>query len=69
MPLDPRLLAILCCPAEHEGTPCHGDLEELPEGLRCQACGLVYPIEAGIPVMLPESAVHGGRLGQEGGSR
>ncbi|HWQ09178.1 MAG TPA: Trm112 family protein [Holophaga sp.] len=67
MPLDPRLLAILCCPAEREGAPCHGDLEELPGGLRCKACGLVYPIEDGIPVMLPESAVRDG--GSEGGVR
>ncbi|HPS66800.1 MAG TPA: hypothetical protein PLA48_03055 [Holophaga sp.] len=57
MPLDPRLLAILCCPAEFRGEPCHGDLEELPEGLRCTSCGLLYPIQDGIPVMLPEEAV------------
>jgi uncharacterized protein len=56
MTLDPRLLAILCCPAEYEGTACHGDLEELPSGLRCRVCGLIYPIEDGIPVMLQESA-------------
>ena len=56
MPLDPRLLAILCCPAEHQGVPCHGDLEELPEGLKCRTCGLLYPVEDGIPVMLQESA-------------
>ena len=50
MPLDPRLLEILCCPA------CHGDLLEGPEGLDCQACGLRYPIEDGIPVMLVDRA-------------
>ena len=59
MPLDPRLLDILCCPAEHEGQPCHGDLEERPESLRCQKCGLVYPIEDGIPVMLVDAARKG----------
>jgi uncharacterized protein len=57
MPLDPRLLAILCCPAEHQGIPCHGDLEELSDGLRCRTCGLLYPIQDGIPVMLPECAI------------
>jgi uncharacterized protein YbaR (Trm112 family) len=57
MPLDPRLLAILCCPAEHQGVPCHGELEELPEGLRCVSCGLLYPIQDGIPVLLSELAV------------
>ncbi len=56
MPLDPRLLAILCCPAEHGGVPCHGELEELPDGLKCRVCGLIYPVEDGIPVMLQESA-------------
>jgi uncharacterized protein YbaR (Trm112 family) len=50
MPLDPRLLEILCCPA------CHGDLVERPESLRCQSCGLAYPIEDGIPVMLVDRA-------------
>ena len=59
MPLDPRLLAILCCPAEHLGAPCHGDLEELAEGLRCRSCGRLYPIQDGIPVMLPEIATQG----------
>ena len=50
MPLDPRLLDILCCPA------CHGELLEKPEGLHCQVCGLLYPIEDGIPVMLIDHA-------------
>ena len=50
MPVDPRLLDILCCPS------CHGDLAETPGGLYCQACGLLYPIEDGIPVMLVDSA-------------
>ncbi len=54
--LDPRLLEILCCPAEHEGKACHGDLEERADGLRCRACGLLYPIVDGIPVMLPDEA-------------
>ena len=54
--LDARLLEILCCPAEHGGAACHGELEELPDGLRCRACGLVYPVEDGIPVMLQEQA-------------
>lgn len=56
MPLDPRLLAILCCPAEQGGVPCHGELEEQREGLLCRTCGRVYPIEDGIPVMLQEAA-------------
>jgi uncharacterized protein YbaR (Trm112 family) len=54
--LDPRLLEILCCPAEQDGAPCHGDLEEESGGLRCRVCGLVYPVEDGIPVMLQDQA-------------
>lgn len=56
MPLDPRLLAILCCPAERQGKPCHGTLEERTEGLKCAACGRLYPVEDGIPVLLPDAA-------------
>ncbi len=57
MALDPRLLEIICCPAERDGRPCHGDLNLEGEGLRCQACGLLYPIQDGIPVLLPDQAV------------
>jgi uncharacterized protein len=57
MSLDPRLLAILCCPAEHQGLPCHGEFEERPEGLLCRSCGLLYPVQEGIPVLLQEAAV------------
>lgn len=54
--LDPRLLELLCCPADFEGSPCHGSLEARPEALRCTRCGLEYPIEDGIPVMLVDHA-------------
>jgi uncharacterized protein YbaR (Trm112 family) len=56
MALDPSLLAILCCPAEQDGMACHGDLEETPDGLLCLKCGLLYPVEDGIPVLLQEHA-------------
>lgn len=56
MPLDPRLLVLLCCPAEEDGVPCHGELVERPEGLLCRTCGRLYPIEDGIPVLLQEHA-------------
>lgn len=51
MALDPRLLEIICCP------DCRGDLEARAESLKCQSCGLVYPIEDGIPVLLVDRAV------------
>jgi len=57
--LDPRLLEILCCPAEPEGQACHGALVEEPGGLRCAKCGLLYPVEDGIPVMLADQAQRG----------
>jgi len=52
MPIDPRLLEKMCCPA------CHGEIIPLEEdqGLECQECGRVYPIRGGIPVMLVEEA-------------
>lgn len=56
MGLDPELLALLCCPAEQEGKACHGELEECPEGLLCLKCGLLYPVQDGIPVLLQSEA-------------
>jgi uncharacterized protein len=52
MPLDPRLLEILVCPA------CRAEIRPLPEegGLECTGCGRVYPIRDGIPVLLVEEA-------------
>ena len=56
MPLDPRLLEILCCPADEGGERCFGDLSQQPDGLLCGKCGRLYPIEDGIPVMLVDRA-------------
>jgi uncharacterized protein YbaR (Trm112 family) len=50
VPVDPRLLEILVCPA------CRAEVREEPAGLACLGCGRVYPIRDGIPVMLPEEA-------------
>ncbi|GIW14944.1 MAG: hypothetical protein KatS3mg063_0797 [Tepidiforma sp.] len=62
--MEPVLLEILCCPL------CKGELElrdaEEREGeivagvLVCRACGERYPIEDGIPNMLPPDQRHGG---------
>jgi len=59
MPLDPELLSILCCPAEREGKPCHGDLTDLGDWLQCGLCLSKYPIENGMPVLLAERAIAG----------
>ena len=52
MPVDPRLLEILICPA------CSGAIRELDaeRGLECLSCGRVYPIRDGIPVLLVDEA-------------
>jgi uncharacterized protein YbaR (Trm112 family) len=51
MSIDPDLLRILVCPA------CRGELRPpAPRGLECSACGRVYPVRDGIPVMLVEEA-------------
>lgn len=52
MPVDPRLLEILVCPA------CHAKVRPTApaDGLACEGCGRVYPIRDGIPVMLVEEA-------------
>ena len=52
MPVHPKLLEVLICPA------CRGDVEPTDNetGLRCSGCGRVYPIRDGIPVMLIDQA-------------
>ena len=52
MPLDPRLLEILICPA------CRGEIAPVNDesGLECAGCGRVYPVRDGIPVMLVDEA-------------
>ena len=49
--LDPELLDILRCPA------CRGAFAA-PAGpeLVCTACGLVYPVRNGVPVLLVDEA-------------
>jgi uncharacterized protein len=52
MPLNEELLKILVCPVDLK------PIRALPEdkGLECTACGRIYPIRDGFPVMLPEEA-------------
>jgi uncharacterized protein YbaR (Trm112 family) len=56
MPISPFLLEILCYPAADGGAACHGELLELEAGLKCKKCGLVYPMEDGILVLLADHA-------------
>ena len=52
MALDPKLLAMLICPA------CRGEIHPVNDeaGLECESCGRVYPVRGGIPVMLVDEA-------------
>jgi len=52
-PLDPVLLAVLRCPDTH-----HAELSYDPAGqtLTCTACGRIYEIRDGIPVLLIDEA-------------
>jgi hypothetical protein len=58
--LDPVLLDVLACPAEHHaplylGAP--GDPDA--SALTCSQCGRTFPIRDGIPVLLLDEAVGG----------
>lgn len=48
--IDPELRAILVCPA------CRGELTDLPEGLHCPTCALLYPVVSDIPQLISEEA-------------
>jgi len=52
MHLDPMLLEILVCPADH------GELrvDEPASELVCTTCGLAYPVRDDIPVLLIDEA-------------
>jgi uncharacterized protein len=52
MAFDKELLSILACPL------CKGKLsfQDTKNGLLCDHCRLLYPIEEDIPVMLAEKA-------------
>lgn len=52
MPLDPDLVALLACPQCHAGLISSSD----PEGFACEACGLFFAVEDGIPNFLLEDA-------------
>jgi uncharacterized protein len=51
--IDPDLLAILACPLCDDRPP----LEQIEGHLVCTKCGSRYPVEDGIPRLLPEDAI------------
>jgi uncharacterized protein YbaR (Trm112 family) len=58
--LDPVLLEVLACPAEHHAPLRVGTTED-PEAqaLTCTECGRVFPVRDGIPVLLLDEAIGG----------
>ena len=50
--LDPKLVEILACPACDNRPPLRLDGETLV----CDQCRRVYPIQDGIPILMPEEA-------------
>jgi uncharacterized protein YbaR (Trm112 family) len=54
--IDPELLNILVCPKCRGKLEVRSNAEGVESSLLCHPCGLAYPIEDGIPVMLLEEA-------------
>ncbi len=52
MPLDPEILARLACPRTHEPLV----YVEAAGLLYARRARLAYPVEAGLPILLPEAA-------------
>lgn len=55
MPIDKEFLDILACPVCREALEYRE--KEGVEQLKCAGCKRVYPIEEGIPVLLPDSGI------------
>lgn len=53
--LDAKLLEILACPVCKTGV----EYLEQKQRLKCGACGRLYPVKDGIPVMLESEAEKG----------
>ena len=61
--LDPVLLDVLACPADHHAPLRLGSPDDpAAPNLTCTECGRVFPIRDGIPVLLLDEATssHGG---------
>ncbi|AZI58502.1 Trm112 family protein [Nakamurella antarctica] len=62
--LDPALLEVLACPAEHHAPLVLGTPDDaLALALTCTECGRMFPVRDGIPVLLlDEAALPGGQV-------
>jgi hypothetical protein len=55
--LDPRLLAILACPSPDHAPLRPGSADDPDaDALTCTACGRIFPVRDGIPVLLLDEA-------------
>jgi uncharacterized protein YbaR (Trm112 family) len=54
--IDPELIRILVCPKCKGEIEVRCDAEGVEQSLDCRACGLAFPVDDGIPVMLVEEA-------------
>ncbi len=58
--LDPVLLEVLACPAEHHAPLRLGSADDPDaQALTCTECGRVFPVRDGIPVLLLDEATGG----------
>ncbi|MGH8909585.1 MAG: Trm112 family protein [Egibacteraceae bacterium] len=59
MPVDPKLVELLVCPA------CHGDIQykDRRNLIICTKCGLHYPVRENIPIMLIDEATRPSQRG------
>ncbi len=66
--LDPVLLEVLACPAEHHAPLVAGAPDDpQADALTCTECGRVFPVRGGIPVLLLDEVLVG-PTGTTGGS-
>jgi uncharacterized protein YbaR (Trm112 family) len=64
--LDPVLLEVLACPAEHHAPLVLGAPDDpAAASLTCTECGRVFPIRDGIPVLLLDEATGGPASGAD----
>lgn len=56
--LDPRLLEILTCPADHHAPLQLGTKDDSgADALTCTECGRVFPVHNDIPILLLDEAI------------
>jgi uncharacterized protein len=62
--LDPVLLEVLACPADHHAPLIEGAPDDpTAAALTCTECGRVFPVRDGIPVLLLDEAIGGPAVG------